>query len=55
MHHDRHRRAELLAQRKAEPRVDSDCLVIVLIFGVTDYFVLRPLAARFSVNQDHAA
>ena len=31
------------------------CLVIVLIFGVTDYFVLRPLAARFSVNQDHAS
>ena len=28
------------------------CLVIVLIYGVTDYLFLRPLAARYSVNQD---
>jgi NitT/TauT family transport system permease protein len=28
------------------------CLVIVIIYAVTDYLFLKPLAARFSVNQD---
>jgi ABC-type nitrate/sulfonate/bicarbonate transport system permease component len=27
------------------------CLVIVVIYTVTDHFMLKPLAARFSVNQ----
>jgi NitT/TauT family transport system permease protein len=27
------------------------CIVIVVIYGVTDYLFLRPLAARFSVSQ----
>lgn len=27
------------------------CLVIVAIYTVTDHFILKPLAARFSVNQ----
>lgn len=31
------------------------CLVIVVIYTVTDYLLLRPLAARFSVNQGQNA
>jgi NitT/TauT family transport system permease protein/sulfonate transport system permease protein len=31
------------------------CLVIVLIFAITDYLFLRPLAARYSVNQDKSS
>ena len=31
------------------------CLIIVAIYGVTDYLFLRPLAARYSVNQDKPA
>jgi NitT/TauT family transport system permease protein/sulfonate transport system permease protein len=31
------------------------CLVIVVIYGVTDYLLLRPLARRFSVNQEKPA
>jgi hypothetical protein len=27
------------------------CIVIVVIFGVTDFLVLKPLARRISVNQ----
>jgi NitT/TauT family transport system permease protein/sulfonate transport system permease protein len=30
------------------------CLVIVIIYGVTDTLFLKPLARRFSVNQDKA-
>lgn len=29
------------------------CLVIVVIYTVTDYLLLKPLASRFSVNQGH--
>lgn len=29
------------------------CLVIVVIYGVTDFIFLRPLARHFSVNQGH--
>ncbi len=28
------------------------CIVIVVVYGVTDQFFLRPLARRFSVNQE---
>jgi ABC-type nitrate/sulfonate/bicarbonate transport system permease component len=31
------------------------CLVIVAIYTVTDHFLLKPLARRFSVNQEHAS
>jgi ABC-type nitrate/sulfonate/bicarbonate transport system permease component len=31
------------------------CLVIVIIYAVTDYLFLKPLAVRFSVNQDKTA
>lgn len=31
------------------------CLVIVVIYTVTDYLMLKPLAARFSVNQGQNA
>jgi len=31
------------------------CLVIVLIYGVTDWAVLRPLARRFSINKEEPA
>ena len=31
------------------------CLVIVMIYGVTDTVLLKPLARRFSVNQDKSA
>lgn len=31
------------------------CLVIVMIYAVTDYLFLKPLAVRFSVNQDKTA
>jgi ABC-type nitrate/sulfonate/bicarbonate transport system permease component len=31
------------------------CLIIVALYGVTDYLFLRPLAARYSVNQDQSA
>jgi NitT/TauT family transport system permease protein/sulfonate transport system permease protein len=31
------------------------CLIIVAIYGVTDFLFLRPLAARYSVNQDKSA
>lgn len=31
------------------------CLVIVAIYTVTDHFILKPLAARFSVNQGRNA
>jgi ABC-type nitrate/sulfonate/bicarbonate transport system permease component len=32
--------------------VFSICLVIVFVFGVTDWLLLRPLARRFSFNQE---
>jgi ABC-type nitrate/sulfonate/bicarbonate transport system permease component len=31
------------------------CLVIVAIYTITDHFLLKPLARRFSVNQEHAS
>ena len=31
------------------------CLVIVIIYAVTDYLFLKPLAVRFSVNEDKTA
>lgn len=31
------------------------CLVIVAIYTITDHFLLKPLAKRFSVNQEHAS
>ncbi len=31
------------------------CLVIVAIYTATDHFILKPLVARFSVNQGHNA
>jgi NitT/TauT family transport system permease protein/sulfonate transport system permease protein len=33
------------------PMVFACCIVIVVIFGVTDFLVLKPLARRISVNQ----
>ncbi|HKS83937.1 MAG TPA: ABC transporter permease subunit [Pseudolabrys sp.] len=37
------------------PMVFACCLVIVIIFGVTDFLFLKPLARQFSVNRDNTS